>query len=1110
MHCPECRHDNPAASRFCNECGAGLPAGCRHCGHENPASARFCNQCGGTLDAQAQPVARPAPREPSSYTPRHLSERILTSRSALQGERKRVTVLFADVKGSTEIAESVGDEEWHQILDRFFSILTGGVHRYEGTVNQYTGDGIMALFGAPIAHEDHALRACKAALDMRQELRVYADELRISKGLNLSVRTGINSGEVVVGKIGDDLRMDYTAKGQTVNLAARMEQIAEPGRIYLTSYTANQIAGYMRLRDLGNLPIKGISEPVKVFELQGTGAAKTRLELSRARGLSGFVGRDQELRQLEQALHNALAGQGQTVAVVGDGGIGKSRLCFELLEQARALDIPVYSATGVPYANAVPLYPVLGLLRSFFAINDQDSAIEQRRKIAGTLALMGHDCRETMLLLFEYLDVAEPGAPPSAVPNEQRQAHLFEMICQALPGQRSVILIEDLHWADAASEVFIQDFSAAMANSRSLLLLNYRPDYQADWLSLHVPRRITLNALGESEVGQLVDQLLGPDPNLGPARGQVREHAAGNPFFVEEAIRSLAEQGYLSGTLGAYQLAKSLDAVVIPDSVQGIIATRIDRLNEQDKDVLAHAAVIGKSFTAGRLQQLMTLSREALQNSLQALDYGDFIVTADKAGEFDFYHPLTQEVAYRSQLSERRSRIHARLAEAIENELDGREHDERSLLLAHHWERAGHASKATHWQLRAALFEGVMRESRAALERYRHAIGLAATIEDQQDRLRLSILARAGLLRTAAVFHVPDEETDIAYREAVAMAEELANPLVEAELLIANGGLQLQQGDADAAVAQTGRAMAIARELNDEGLIARFRIPILLAYFSAGRLSEGLDALNEPGQKPWYDSPIHEGNFLSRAFRALMLNYMGRPQEARSQLLEAIAVEGAAGRTVSWMHANLVDVARISGRHETAMREARHAVERVEQFGSPFFRAVAYRSLAVAHGLNGNWSESRELLETYLPEVQRGGSAHQFEAVHLAHLAEALLNLGELDMARERAEQALQSALDSHSRTWECQARWILTRILRSLGQTQQALRQLDALDDLIQTTGAISFQPFALRERAELVGDDTQQGELRAQAERLFEAMGADIATLCPETRTAAPASAC
>ncbi len=1097
MRCPDCDQDNPAAARFCNSCGAGLPVGCQNCGHENPAGARFCNSCGDSL-ASNQPSIHAARGAPGSYTPRHLAERILTSRSALEGERKRVTVLFADVKGSTELAEELGDEEWHQLLDRFFAILTAGVHRYEGTVNQYTGDGIMALFGAPLAHEDHAMRACRAALEMQQELRAYADELRVTRGLNLSVRTGLNSGEVVVGKIGDDLRMDYTAKGQTVNLAARMEQIAEPGRIYLSRFTASQVEGYFKLRDLGAMPIKGIKEPVNVYELEGAGAFKTRLDASRSRGLSRFVGRAQELNQLEAALQTAMAGDGQVMAVVGHGGIGKSRLCFELAERARARDIPVYTSTGVPYASALPLYPVLGLLRSYFGVDEQDSPVEQRRKIAGTLALIHADCKEDRQLLFEFLDVAEAGAAASGVPPELRQQRLFEMMRSVIPGRDTpcVILIEDLHWADPASEAFLAELSGVIKTSRSLLLLNYRPEYMADWLNGKLDSEIAVTALSAEEVGELVTELLGSDASLVGVAERIRLQAAGNPFFVEEAIRSLVELGHIGGEQGHYKLLIPIDDTVIPDTVQGILAARIDRLEERDKEVLAYASVIGKEFTQQRLAGLLPLEGEALGESLNTLEENGFVHTVETVGEYHFCHPLTQEVAYRSQLSERRAGIHARLAEVIEAELGNKQMDERSLLLAHHWTQAGEVLKAAHWQCQAALFEGAMRESQGALGRYRTAKELADRGPAGPVRDRLAVQARAGIVRTSSLLKVPQEESSSAYEEAMALARKLDEPLLVAELLIAHGSLELQQGNSDKAVEQTSEALQIARELNNPTLVARFRIPILLAYFSSGRLSEGLEILNEPGQAPWYEGAMNEDNFLSRAFRALMLTYMGQLDLARRELRQAIEVEGETGRTVSWMHANLVDIAKVSGRAETAMREGRHAVERVEQFGSPFFKEVAFRSLAIAHGLNGNWQEAARLLEEYLPWVRQGEAAHQFEAVHLANLAEAYLGLGRLDAAQKTAEEALASALESHTRIWECQARWILARILRHRGQAAAATEQMDLLDILIERTGAVSFTPFVLRERAELITEDEtgkEKMDLLNQAIERFEAIGAD-----------------
>src|SRR5437867_10574867 len=357
MECPRCQHANADGARFCGECGVSLlrEVPCASCGHGNPAGQKFCNGCGGPLGESAG-SADPDRR---AYTPKHLAEKILGSRSALEGERKQVTVLFADVKGSMDLAEQLDPEDSHRIMDRFFQILAEGVHRFEGTVNQYTGDGIMALFGAPIAHEDHAQRACWAALHLQDALRGYAREVKREQGLTVAVRMGLNSGEVVVGKIGDDLRMDYTALGHTVGLAQRMEQLADPGSVYLSGHTARLATGYFRLRDLGPLTIKGVTEPVCVHELEGPGALRTRLDVSRARGFSRFVGRRDEMATLEAALAKAVGGQGQVVGVVAEPGVGKSRLCWEFAQRCRARGLPVYEGHAVAHGKWIPFLPVM-------------------------------------------------------------------------------------------------------------------------------------------------------------------------------------------------------------------------------------------------------------------------------------------------------------------------------------------------------------------------------------------------------------------------------------------------------------------------------------------------------------------------------------------------------------------------------------------------------------------------------------------------------------------------------------------------------------------------------------------------------------------------------
>ena len=411
MICSSCTQSNPIEARFCNGCGAPLARRCSRCDTENPPGARFCNGCGSALGSiAAAPVAAstvPA-RDARTYTPKHLADKILQSRSALEGERKQVTVLFADVKGSMELAEQLDPEEWHRILERFFAILTEGVHRFEGTVNQYTGDGIMALFGAPIAHEDHAQRACYAALHLRDELARYTTEVKREYGISFSTRMGINSGEVVVGSIGDDLRMDYTAQGHTVGLAQRMESLASPDSCYLTSATAALAGGYFALENLGEFRVKGVVEPVHVHRLIGVGTARTRFDISRAKGLSRFVGRTTDMRTLDDAVMQTAAGNGQVVGVVAEAGAGKSRLCFEFLESCRARGMRVYEGHAVAHGKNIPLLPILELFRAWFGITSQDDARSAREKIAGRMVVLDESLAETLPLLYDFLGVADP------------------------------------------------------------------------------------------------------------------------------------------------------------------------------------------------------------------------------------------------------------------------------------------------------------------------------------------------------------------------------------------------------------------------------------------------------------------------------------------------------------------------------------------------------------------------------------------------------------------------------------------------------------------------------------------------------------------------------
>jgi class 3 adenylate cyclase len=424
MDCPSCGHLNREGARFCAQCATPLidRATCPSCGTAHPAAARHCDSCGQALADAAAPIAGPDPR---SRPPEHLAEKIRAGRAMLEGERKQVTVLFADVMGSMELAEQSDPEQWRRIMDRFFSILCDGVHRFEGTVDKFTGDGIMALFGAPVAHEDHARRACYAALALQRELAAYAAELRRAHGLGFSVRMGLNSGEVVVGAIGEDLGMEYTAVGHTVGLAQRMEQLAAADRVYISEHTASLVEGYLALTDLGEFQVKGASRPLGVYELTGVGAARGKLDVSRARGFSRFVGRGEELGVLEGALERAFAGEGQVIGIVGEAGVGKSRLCHEFAERRRAKGTPVYHLAGQAHAKSVPLLPLLQFLRSYFEISERDSERTARERIAGKLLLLDKSFDEDLPLIFDFLAVPDPLRPVTRMDPEARQRQLL-------------------------------------------------------------------------------------------------------------------------------------------------------------------------------------------------------------------------------------------------------------------------------------------------------------------------------------------------------------------------------------------------------------------------------------------------------------------------------------------------------------------------------------------------------------------------------------------------------------------------------------------------------------------------------------------------------------
>jgi class 3 adenylate cyclase len=645
--------------------------------------------------------AGPQPRfaSPETYTPKHLAEKILISKAALEGERKHVTVLFADLKGSMELLADRDPEEARKLLDPVLEHMMEAVHRYEGTVNQVMGDGIMALFGAPLAHEDHAVRACYAALRMQETVKRYALEVRRSEGVLPQIRVGLNSGEVVVRSIGSDLQMDYSAVGQTTHLAARMEQIAVVDSILLTAGTLRLAEGYVQVKPLGPINVKGFGEPLEVFELTGAGLARTRLQAAAARGLTRFVGRGAEVEAVRQALERARSGHGEIVAMVGEPGVGKSRLVWEFTHSHRTQGWLILESGSVSYGQATAYLPVIDLLKAYFQVEGRDDTRKIREKVTGKVLSLDRQLEPMLPALLSLLDVGVEDAEWHRLDPPRRRQRTLDGVKRLLLRESQVqpllVLFEDLHWVDAETQALLDSLVESLPTAQILVLVNYRPEYQHGWGSKTYYRQLRIDALPVESAEDLLASLLGDDPGFQSLKRLLIDRTEGNPLFLEESVRTLFETGALAGERGAYRLTRPVSSLQVPASVHAVLAARIDRLDADDKQLLQAAAVVGKDVPLALLQGVSGLDENGVTLGLARLQKAEFLyeITLFPELEYTFKHALTHEVAYGSLLAERRRALHARVVGTIEARFTDRlsQHIEQ---LAHHafrgelWDKA--------------------------------------------------------------------------------------------------------------------------------------------------------------------------------------------------------------------------------------------------------------------------------------------------------------------------------------------------------------------------------------------------------------------------------------
>ncbi len=1043
MKCPGCQHDNAATVAVCTRCGLPLVRSCPKCDAAVVAGAKFCGECGQPLRLRDIPL--------QNFTPPHLVERILTSRAEVEGERKQVTVLFADMTSSFELIADRDPEDAQRLIDPVISHMMEAVHHFEGTVHRVLGDGLMALFGAPLSHEDHAVRACYAALRMREAIGAYADELQRTQGMPVSVRIGLNSGEIVISTIGNDLNMVYTVVGSTLHLASRMEKMARPGSVLATADTIHLAEGYVTVKRLGPVPVRGLSHPVEVCEVLGSSVTGSKFEAAARRGLTRFVGREAEMRQLAVPLERAGRGRGQAVSVSGEPGVGKSRLIYELLHSPAVSGWLVLEARAQSYGRASPYLPIIDLLKGYFAVNARDFGPSIREKVTRRILALEATLDDVLPPILDLLGALDQDHAFHALEPVQHRQLTYQAVIRLLLNesrrQPLILLFEDLHWSDSLTLGLLDGLMMAAADTPLVLLRTFRPEFRDGSGEAEGHLRLHLDPLGNDSLARLLLALLGNDANLLPLKQFLRDRAGGNPFFVEEIVRSLVDGGTLIGERGNYRLAEPFDSLKVPSTVQTVLAARIDALPPAGKRLLQEAAVVGHDVPLVLLQQVSGLGADEIRRQLNDLQDAELLHTTQLFPDlhYGFKHALTHDVAYAGLLNERRRSIHARVVDAMEMLYGDR--------LGEHVERiAGHALRGQLWE-KAVRYLRQAGAKAADREAYREALSL---FEQAQDALAHLPEARETLEQAVDLrFDIRNVLQPLGDRSRIVAtlqeAEALARKLEDDRRL---GWIQSyfaenfwMLGQYAEAVAAGARARAIAAEVGDAPMRIVTNLPLGLAHHTRGDyphalevFGDNVDRLTGAGLRERYGMFVLPAAF-ARSFMAWAwadLGEFGRGIEIGEEALH-IAQDAQHPFSCGYAYLCLGVVALRRGEMRRALRRLERALAAGAFADSPVGFAYVALHLGYGYALNGQPEKGLPLLDRSVEVAEARGFVAR-HALRLAYLAEARLIAGRVEDAASTAERALELARRHDERANEAYAMRILGEARERLGKHDDAV----------------------------------------------------------------------
>jgi DNA-binding SARP family transcriptional activator/tetratricopeptide (TPR) repeat protein len=973
-------------------------------------------------------------------------ERVRSAPTALEAERKQVTVLFADMKGSMQLLAERDPEDARKILDPLLVRMMEAVRRYEGTVNQVMGDGIMALFGAPVAQEDHAVRACYAALRMQELVRQYAEEIRDRHGVSVQIQVGLDSGEVVVRAIGSDLHTDYTAVGQTTHLAARMEQLASPGSILITRATLDLVEGYVSVAPRGPVSVKGLGDALEVYEVTGAGLARTRLQAAARRGLTRFVGRRAELDQLRRAQQLAEARHGQLVALVGEMGVGKSRLVHEFVQSKALQGWRILEGDALSYGTATSYLPVIDLLKGCFKISDRDTLEEIRENVTARVFALDRTLESALPAVLALLDVPVDDRAWQALSPGQRRERTLDSLRRLLLRQAReqplVVIFEDLHWIDGETQAVLDTLVESLGSARLLLIVSYRPGYQHAWGSKTFYSQIRLDTLPATSAEELLTALLGDAAGLDPLKRLLVRR--GNPAFLEETVRTLVETKALVGSPGQYRLTRPVQAIQVSATEQAVLAARIDRLQPADKRLLQVIAVIGsKDVPFTLLEAVADVPEETLRSGLKALQSAEFLYETGLYPdlEYSFKHALMHEVTYGGLLRERRRALHGQIVEAIERLHHARLRGEVERL-AHHAVRGELREKAVHylWQagLKAAA-RSALTDARSWLEQALGALAeLPESVTTLSQGLEIRLELRLVLNQLGEVRPALER-----LREAEALAERLNDERERGRVSATATNLHSLLGELDDALRTGNRALEIAARLGDTRLCFLANTYLEQAHYFRGE----------------YERVVE---LATKSLAAL-------PAEWVYEYFGATAPPSVNDRC--WLVASLAQL----GRFAEAMEHAAEAIRLAEPTQHATTVGLTYRAAGLLHLLRGDWAQARKLSEHGFKVFRSGNVVIQIPSA-LAASAWALAQLGEADealnqirMGEEVIERFATMKIVGHL-SWSYHA---LGRAALLLGRLDEARRLGDR---------AVEFSPrhpgFAAHAQL-LLGDITSHSEL-------------------------------